>query len=171
MKSVPKLYCRVSAGACRSGTIQPSVHCRPGSSGTPHLSSRSARSAFDQRPPLPDWDELDEGEIRQLDPDGLSLIAFQYDSSTAHYVFHLPFRIAEKFLSQQLIRELHTHASTSREVGTFYGRAITEAESQHYPIANLLRELLVDISAICPHGLAKRATFSLFSGLVCIGLA
>jgi hypothetical protein len=104
----------------------------------------------------PDWDELDEGEIRQLDPDGLSLIAFQYDSSTAHYVFHLPFRIAEKFLSQQLIRELHTHASTSREVGTFYGRAITEAESQQYPIANLLRELLVDISAICPHGLAKK---------------
>jgi hypothetical protein len=104
----------------------------------------------------PDWDELDEGEIRQLDPEGVSLIAFQYDSSTAHYVFHLPFRIAEKFLSQQLIRELQTHASTSREVGTFYGRAITEAESQQYPIADLLRELLVDIFAICPHGLAKK---------------
>jgi hypothetical protein len=105
---------------------------------------------------FPDWDELDESETRQLDPEGVSLIAFQYDSSTAHYVFHLPLRIAEKFLPQQLIRELQTHASTSREVGTFYGRAITEAESQQYPIANLLRELLVDISAICPHGLAKK---------------
>jgi len=84
------------------------------------------------------------------------LIAFQYDSSTAHYVFHLPFRIAEKFLPQQLVRELQSHASTSREAGTFYGRAITEAESQKYPIANILRELLVDISAICPHGLVKK---------------
>ncbi len=105
---------------------------------------------------FPSWDELDEGETKQLDPEGVSLIAFQYDSSTAHYVFHLPFRIAEKFLPQQLVRELQGHTSRSREAGIFYGRAITEAKSQEYPIANLLRELLVDISAICPHGLIKK---------------
>lgn len=102
------------------------------------------------------WDELEEGEARQLDPEGLSLIVFQYDSSTAHYVFHLPFRIAEKFLPEQLVRELQRRASTSREAGTFYGRAITEAESYKWPIADLLRELLVDVSAICPHGLVRK---------------
>lgn len=105
---------------------------------------------------FPSWDELEESEVRQLDPEGLSLIAFQYDSSTAHYVFHLPFRIAEKFLPEQLVRNLQSHASTSRESGTFYGRTITEAESQSCPIANLLRELLVDSSAICPHGLVRK---------------
>ena len=105
---------------------------------------------------FPNWDELDESEAKQLDPEGLSLIAFQYDSPTAHYVFHLPFRIAEKFLSQQQVREFQSHTSTSREAGIFYGRAVTKAESQEYPIANLLRELLVDISAICPHGLTKK---------------
>ncbi len=105
---------------------------------------------------FPSWDELEEGEIRQLDPEGLSLIAFQYDSSSAHYVFHLPFRIAEKFLPEQLIRELQNHTKTSREGGTFYGRAITEAESSKFPIEAILRELLVDVSAICPHGLVRK---------------
>jgi hypothetical protein len=104
----------------------------------------------------PGWDELSEGEIKQLDPEGLSLIAFQYNSSTAHYVFHLPLRVAEKFLPSQLVRELQSSASTSRETGTFYGQAITEDESQQYPIENLLRELLVDIVAICPHSLVKK---------------
>ena len=108
---------------------------------------------------FPTWDELEAGEARQLDPEGLSLIAFQYSCSTAHYVFHLPFRIAEQFLPEQLVRELQSHASTSREAGTFYGRAITEAESYKFPIVNLLHELLVDISAICPHGLVRKEQY------------
>ncbi|HEY4034145.1 MAG TPA: hypothetical protein VGL94_09305, partial [Ktedonobacteraceae bacterium] len=52
--------------------------------------------------------------------------------------------------------ELQSSASTSRETGTFYGQAVTEDESQQYPIENLLRELLVDIAAICPHSLVKK---------------
>src|SRR5437660_1649161 len=47
------------------------------------------------------WDNLDESEVRKLDPEGLSLTTFQYDSPTAHSVFHLPFRVAEAFLSEQ----------------------------------------------------------------------
>ena len=103
--------------------------------------------------PSPRWDELDEGEAIQLDPEGLSLIAFEYDSTTAHYVFHLPFRVAERFLPEQLVRELRKRPSDSRECGVFFGRTITEAESQEHPIEEILRELGVDIAAVCPHEL------------------
>ncbi|MGZ3645004.1 MAG: hypothetical protein ACXVCM_14285, partial [Ktedonobacteraceae bacterium] len=91
--------------------------------------------------PSPRWDELDEGEEIQLDPEGLSLIAFAYESSTAHYVFHLPFRIAERFLPEQLVRELRTRPRDSRECGVFFGRTITEAESQEHPVEEILHEL------------------------------
>jgi len=106
--------------------------------------------------PSPRWDELDEGEARKLDPEGLSLIAFQYDSPTAHYIFHLPFRIAEKILSKQRVDELKNQPGSSREDGSFYGCTITEAESQEHPIEDILRELMVDIPAICPYGLIRK---------------
>src|SRR5207245_2178959 len=101
--------------------------------------------------PSPRWDELDEGEAIQLDPEGLSLIAFEYVSSTAHYVFHLPFRVSERFLPEQLISELRNLPKDSRECGEFFGRTITEAESQEQPVEDILHELGVDIAAVCPH--------------------
>ncbi len=106
--------------------------------------------------PSPRWDELDESEVIQLDPEGLSLIAFEYSSSTAHYVFHLPFRVAERFLPEQLVRELRTRPRDSREYGVFFGRTITEAESQEHPLAEILHELGVDIAAVCPHELKDK---------------
>ena len=106
--------------------------------------------------PSPSWDELDESEAIQLDPEGLSLIAFEYDSTTAHYVFHLPFRMAERFLPEQLGRELRTRPSDSRECGEFFGRTITEAEGQEHPVEEILRELGVDFAAVCPHKLKDK---------------
>jgi hypothetical protein len=106
--------------------------------------------------PSPGWDELDESEVIQLDPEGLSLIAFEYESVTAHYVFHLPFRVAERFLPEQLVRELRTRPRDSREYGVFFGRTITEAESQEHPAVEILRELGADIAAVCPHKLIDK---------------
>ena len=106
--------------------------------------------------PSPRWDELDESEAIQLDPEGLSLIAFEYDSTTAHYVFHLPFRVAERFLPEQLVRELRNRPRDSRECGVFFGRSITEAESQEQPVEEILHELGVDIPSVCPHELKDK---------------
>jgi hypothetical protein len=106
--------------------------------------------------PSPRWDELDEGEANQLDPEGLSLIAFEYDSSTAHYVFHLPFRVAERFLPEQLVRQLRTRPRDSRECGVFFGRTITEAESQEHPVEDILHELGVGIPSVCPYELKDK---------------
>jgi hypothetical protein len=102
------------------------------------------------------WDNLDESEVRKLDPEGTSLIAFQYDSPTAHYVFHLPFRVAEEFLSESHRRKLLESSGNSRECAVFYGRTITEAESQEHPIENILSELQVDVAAICPSRLIEK---------------
>ena len=109
--------------------------------------------------PSPRWDELDEGEAIQLDPEGLSLIAFEYDSSTAHYVFHLPFRVAERFLPEQLVRELRNRPRDSRECGVFFGRTITETESQEHPVEEILRELGADVAAVCPHKLIDKREY------------
>jgi hypothetical protein len=106
--------------------------------------------------PSPRWDELDQSEAIQLDPEGLSLIAFAYESSTAHWVFHLPFRVAERFLPELLVRELRTRPGDSREYGVYFGRTITEAESQEHPVEEILRELGVDIAAVCPHKLKDK---------------
>ncbi len=109
--------------------------------------------------PSPRWDELDEGEAIQLDPEGLSLIAFEYDSSTAHYVFHLPFRVAERFLPEQQVRELRNRPGDSRECGVFFGRIITETESQEHPVEEILRELEADVAAVCPHKLIDKREY------------
>ena len=70
--------------------------------------------------PSPRWSELDESEAVQLDPEGLSLIAFEYTGSTAHFIFHLPFRVAERFLPEQRMRDLKSPPGNSRECGEFF---------------------------------------------------
>src|SRR5207247_9452019 len=40
--------------------------------------------------------------------------------------------------------------------GVFFGRTITEAESQEHPIEEILHELGVDIAAVCPHELIDK---------------
>jgi hypothetical protein len=105
------------------------------------------------------WDDLDESDARKLDPEGLSLIAFQYHSSTAQYTFHLPFRVVEIFLPKRIVDELRDTPGVSREGGVFYGRAITDAESERHPVREILRELMVDIVAICPHNLIDKQAY------------
>lgn len=106
--------------------------------------------------PSPRWDELDESEAYQLDPERLSLIAFAYNSPTAHYIFHLPLRVAERFLPEQSVRALRERPEESREYGVFFGRTITEIESQEHPVEAILHELGVDIAAVCPHQLIDK---------------
>lgn len=102
------------------------------------------------------WDQLDDSDLRKLDPEGLSLIAFDYTSSIAHYVFHLPLRLAETFVPAWFLALLKEKPLTSRENGEYYGRAITETESLQQPVADILRELGADITAICPHQLTDK---------------
>jgi hypothetical protein len=96
----------------------------------------------------PTWSELDESETVQLDPEGLSLIAFEYAGPTAHYIFHLPFRTAERFLPEPCVRDLKSRPGNSLECGELFGRTITEAESREHPVGEILRELGVDVAAL-----------------------
>lgn len=107
------------------------------------------------------WDQLDNGDLRKLDPEGLSLIAFHYRSSVAHYVFHIPLRLAEGFLPEDILSQLKSKPAVSREHGEYYGRAITEAESLQHTIADILRELEVDILSICPRLLSDKQEYIL----------
>ncbi len=109
--------------------------------------------------PSPRWSELDESEAVQLDPEGLSLIAFEYTGSTAHFIFHLPFRVAERFLLEQRMRDLKSRPGNSRECGEFFGRPITEQESQGHPLGEILRELGVDIAVVCPYRLTDKQEY------------
>ena len=102
------------------------------------------------------WDQLDTSDLRKLDPEGLSLVAFDYTSPTAHYIFHLPFRMAEAFVPNEQIAQLKCTPWTSRESGEYYGRTVTEAESLQQPIATILRELGANIRAICPRQLSDK---------------
>src|SRR5258708_7113569 len=107
------------------------------------------------------WDSLDASDLRKLDPEGLSLVAFRYTSPIAHYVFHLPFRLAEAFLSTQWVHELMNAPATSREFAEYYGRSITESESLQHPVEEILRELGVDITTICPRQLSNKQEYTL----------
>jgi hypothetical protein len=109
--------------------------------------------------PSPRWCELDEREVVQFDPEGLSLIAFQYLGTTAHFIFHLPFRVAEGFVPEPLVRDLRSRPGESREGGEFFGRAITEAEGRQHPLEDILRELGVDVAAVCPFLLADKQQY------------
>jgi hypothetical protein len=107
------------------------------------------------------WDSLDVSDLRKLDPEGLSLVAFQYSSPIARYVFHLPFRLAEAFLPLQLVHELKNAPVTSREFGEYYGRSISESESLQHPIEEILRELGVDMAVVCPRQLSDKREYTL----------
>lgn len=107
------------------------------------------------------WDSLDASDLRKLDPEGLSLIAFQYNSPRSRYVFHLPFRTAEAFLPAQQVHTLKNVPATSREFGEYYGRPVTESESLQNPIREILWELGVDIAAICPRQLSNKQEYEL----------
>jgi len=106
--------------------------------------------------PSPRWSELDERETVQLDPEGLSLIAFEYAGANAHYIFHLPFRTAERFLPEPRVRDLKSRPGDSRECGEFFGRTITEAESREHPVGEILRELGVNVAAVCSYRLTEK---------------
>lgn len=109
--------------------------------------------------PSPRWSELDECEAVQLDPEGLSLIAFEYASATAHFIFHLPFRMAERFLPQQCVHDLKNRPGDIGECGEFFGRTISEAESREHPLGEILRELGVDVAAVCPYRLTDKQAY------------
>jgi hypothetical protein len=109
--------------------------------------------------PSPRWSGLDESEAVQLDPEGLSLIAFEYAGASAHFIFHLPFRVAERFLPEQRVRDLKNRPGTSRECGECFGRTITGAESQEHPLGEILRELGVDVAAVCPYRLTEKQEY------------
>ena len=109
--------------------------------------------------PSPRWCELDEREAVQLDPEGLSLVAFEYLGASAHFIFHLPFRVAERFVPEPLVRDLKGRPGDSREGGGFYGRTITEAEGQQHPLEDILCELGVDVAAVCPYWLADKQEY------------
>ena len=102
------------------------------------------------------WHELDETNARKLDPEGNSLIAFQYGGVETRYTFHLPFRVAERFLPCEIVQRLQRHDGYSREMGIYYGRAITESESRAYPLPEILYELAINIDTICPRKLAHK---------------
>lgn len=105
------------------------------------------------------WNELDACDLRKLDPEGLSLLALEYISPGAHYVFHLPFRLAEAFVPGEHIARLQSTPWSSRESGEYYGRSVTEAESLQQPIASILDKLGVDIPALCPRQLRNKEDF------------
>lgn len=103
------------------------------------------------------WDDLDKNELRKLDPEGLSLISFHYESASAKYIFHLPFRIAQEFLPENAVAQLRGHASTERkEYGSAYGRTITAEESTNHPIEEILQTLGINISKVCPRKLERK---------------
>ena len=63
------------------------------------------------------------------------------------------------FMPEKLVHRLRNAPGTGREDGIFYGRAITDAESQQHPVEEILRELGVDIAAICPHKLMNKQEY------------
>ena len=57
------------------------------------------------------------------------------------------------------MRDLKNRPGTSRECGEFFGRTITEAESQEHPLGDILRELGVDVAAVCPYRLTEKQEY------------
>ncbi|GCE18792.1 hypothetical protein [Dictyobacter kobayashii] len=103
------------------------------------------------------WNDLDKSDQRKLDPEGLSLISFHYESASAKYIFHLPFRTAQEFLPEELIAQLRSQVNTERkEYGSAYGRTITAEESINHPIEDILKILGVNIGNTCPRKLERK---------------
>lgn len=106
------------------------------------------------------WGDLDNSDLRPLDPEHMSLIALTYQGPQAHFSFHVPFRVAEQFLPSETMHDLQQHPDRkSREVGEYIGRAITLEESLAHPIRELLRKLDVKIETVCPRKLENKNEF------------
>lgn len=105
------------------------------------------------------WGDLNESDLRKLDPEGYSEIAFQYSSPTAKYVFHLPFRRAAEFVPAERLRELQRAPGTSQPCGIYQGKVLDERESLTRPAREILQDLGVDIAEVCPHELRAKESY------------
>lgn len=116
----------------------------------------------------PAWDELDETDLGVLDPEWRSLIALRYQSPAASFTFHLPFRVAGKFIPAETLRRLQGNG-TQREAGEFFGREISEAESLTHPVRELLAKLGVDVDLVCPQDLVDKNDYLLEKAITHLG--
>ena len=100
------------------------------------------------------WSDLNEQQLRKLDPEGYSLITLQYKSATAAYLFYLPYRFTERFLAKDIREQLPHAIEKGRERASYCGRLLTVEESREYPPQEILRKLAIDATLLCPHKLA-----------------
>ncbi len=105
------------------------------------------------------WDDLDGSDLRKLDPEGESQIVLRYVSSTAEFVFHLPFRQASLFVFPEHLSELQQTPGTSQEYGLFLGRCIDDEASLQRPVQEILAELGIGLASVCPHCLVDKQTY------------
>ncbi|SRR5579875_225669 len=105
------------------------------------------------------WEDLDWSDLRKLDPEGESQVALRYASSTAEFVFHLPFRQASLFVSPERLSELQQTPGTSREYGLFQGRLIVDEASLQRPAQEILAELGIELASVCPHCLVDKQAY------------
>lgn len=105
------------------------------------------------------WRDLDESDLRKLDPEGYSEIALRYTSPTAEYIFHLPFRKAESFVPITRIHELQCTPGFSQAHGLFQGQVLNDEQSMTKPVKEILQDLGVDIASVCPHQLLEKETY------------
>ena len=105
------------------------------------------------------WEDLDISDQRKLDPEGYSEVVLQYASPSAEFVFHLPFRWAELFVSDERLHELQRTPGISQERGIYQGKPIDTQESLQHPAKEILQDLGVEIRRVCPHELLDKDTF------------
>ncbi len=105
------------------------------------------------------WSNLDQSDLRQLDPEGASEIAWQYRSQTAEYVFHLPLRQVAGFLPVEQLHALPRQPGVSQERGVIQDHVLSEAEGLDRPADTILRDLGVEIARVCPHRLVDKRAY------------
>jgi hypothetical protein len=105
---------------------------------------------------ISDWSDLSNDDLRLLDPEGWSVISFQYNGEQAQYTFHLPYRKAENFIAEERLVHLREQVSATREEGMLLGRAISAEESQRFPLETILHELQSNIQHLCPKQLERK---------------
>jgi hypothetical protein len=105
------------------------------------------------------WGDLDRSDLRKLDPEGWSEIAFHYAGPTAEFVFHLPFRRAASFVSVECLYVLQSKPGISQPQAIFQNRQIDEAEGMKWPAREILQDLGVDIARVCPHKLLEKKVY------------
>lgn len=105
------------------------------------------------------WETLDRSDLRKLDPEGRSEIVFQYRSSTAVVLFHLPFRQAATFLSTERLRALPHAPAVSQEQGISQNRSFIEEERVQRSAGEILQELGFEMAKVCPHRLVNKHTY------------